>query len=86
MNMVDLTRPVVDNNQHSSAPVVDLTEEHFNRAMEKIKREIDRRNDGLSPKKAASKDKEMIEDEMKKRHERSSQYSVFPTQICCIRS
>jgi hypothetical protein len=75
--VMDLTRPMVDNNQHSSAPVVvDLTEEHFDRAMEKIKREIDRRNDGSSPKKAGSKDKEMIKDELKKRHETSSQYSV----------
>jgi hypothetical protein len=44
--VVDLT----DEHRTKAAPVVDLTDEHFDRAMEKIRREIDRRNAGLSPK------------------------------------
>jgi hypothetical protein len=61
--------------------VVDLTDEHlteedFDKPMEKIRRELARRKAGLSSKKPASEDKEKIEEEMKKRHETSSQYSV----------
>jgi hypothetical protein len=70
--VVDLT----DEHRTKAGQVVDLTEEHFNRPMENIRRELDRRKAGLSPKKAASEDKEMIEEEMKMRHEKSSQYSL----------
>ena len=64
-----------------AGPVVDLTDEHlteenFDKPMEKIRRELATRKAGLSPKKPVSEDKEMIDEEMKKRHERSSQYSV----------
>ncbi len=76
MLVMDLTRPVVDKNQHSSAPVVDLTEEDFDKEIEKIKREIDKKKKGLSQKKAASKDKEMIDDEIEKRHERLLHFSI----------
>ena len=69
--VVDLT----DEHRTKAGQVVDLTEEHFDGPMEKIRHELDRREAGMSPKKAASEDKEMIEEEMK-RHERSLQYSV----------